>query len=171
MHKLRGGCQKHIQPKATKKDQAMSTFTETIEIDAPVSRVWATLADIGSIAEWNPGLVGSKATNDTIGLGATRVCDIDGRQTLDEEVVLFEPEHAINFRITRSTLPFSSADIRFTLMAEGEKAIVSVSPDYELKYGFVGRLLNWAFVLRAYRKGMRGLLTGLKERTEAFNKL
>ncbi len=149
----------------------MSTFTETIEIDAPVAKVWATLADIGSIADWNPGLVGSQATNNSIGLGATRVCDIDGKHNLDEEVVQFEPERAITFRITRSTLPFRSADIRFTLKAKGERAVVSVSPDYALKFGFVGRLLDRAIVLPAYRRGMRGLLTGLKESTEAFKKL
>ncbi|MCK8464173.1 SRPBCC family protein [Aliiroseovarius sp. S1339] len=148
----------------------MSTFTETIKIDAPVARVWATLADIGSIAEWNPGLVGSKATNDTIGLGAMRYCDIDGRQNLDEEVVHFEPERAITFRITRSTLPFRSADIRFTLAGDTNSTFASVSPNYELKYGLLGHLLDRAFVLAAYKKGMRGLLNGLKERTEEVNK-
>ena len=146
---------KNTSKMSSKMDEAVTTFTETIEIDAPVATVWATLADIGSITEWNPGLVGSKTTNDAIGLGATRYCDIDGRQNLNEGVIHFESERAITSRITRSTLPFRSAVIRFTLAAEGEKAIVSVSPDYELKYAFVGHLLDRAFVLAAYRKGMR----------------
>ncbi len=145
----------------------MTTFTETIEIDAPVNQVWATLADVGSIADWNPGLIGSKATNDIVGVGATRFCDIDGRQNLDEEVVLFEPERSITFRITRSTLPFRSADIAFTLTAHGQTTGVSVSPNYRLKYGIVGRLLDKAFVAKAYRLGMRGLLSGLKEQAES----
>ncbi len=144
----------------------MTTFTETIEIDAKVARVWGTLAAVGSIAEWNPGLVGSQATNNAIGLGATRFCDIDGKQNLDEEVVLFEPMRAITFRITRTTLPFRFADIRFTLSEDAEKTLVSVSPDYELKYGLLGQLLDWAVVSTAYKRGMRGLLTGLKVRAE-----
>lgn len=144
----------------------MSTFIETIEIDASAERVWDALADVGAIADWNPGLVGSHATNDANGLGATRFCDIDGKQNLDEEVVRFEPLRAITFRITRSTLPFHSADIRFTLKEQSERTVVSVSPIYELKYGFVGHLLDRAFVSATYKRGMRDLLTGLKIRVE-----
>lgn len=144
----------------------MTTFIETIKIAAPVADVWAILADVGSIAEWNPGLVGSNATNDVNGLGATRYCDIDGRQNLDEEVVHFEFERAITFRITRFTLPFRGADIRFTLVPEGQITVVQVSPDYQLKYGIVGRFLDKAFVKKAYRRGMRGLLAGLKAHAE-----
>ena len=144
----------------------MTTFTETITIAAPATKVWAILADVGAIADWNPGLVGSKATNDATGLGATRFCDIDGRQNLDEEVVHFAPERAITFRITRSTLPFRRADISFTLVSQGPATNVAVSPSYALKYGPVGRLLDRLFVARAYRQGMRGLLSGLKTRAE-----
>ena len=127
----------------------MTTFTEAIEVDAPVHQLWATLAEVGSIADWNPGLIGSKATNDIVGLGATRFCDIDGRQNLDEEVIEFEPERSITFRITRSTLPFRSADIAFTLTAHGQRTVVSVSPNYFLKYGIAGRLLDKAFVAKS----------------------
>lgn len=147
----------------------MTTFIETIEIHAPAARVWDTLADVGAIAEWNPGLVGSHTTNNATGLGATRYCDIDGKQNLDELVVHFEPMHAITFRITRSTLPFRSADIRFTLVPKAEHTIVTVSPIYELKYGFVGRFLDRTFVSAAYKKGMRGLLAGLKAQTEGLD--
>ncbi len=146
--------------------QTMTTFTETIEIAAPAADVWSILADVGSIAEWNPSLFGSNATNEATGLGATRFCNIDGRQNLDEEVVHFEPENAITFRIIRSTLPFSTAEIAFTLTSADQTTVVEVSPNYVLKYGIVGRILDKAFVLKAYRQGMRGLLVGLREQAE-----
>ena len=145
----------------------MTTFTETIQIHVGAERVWDTLADIGTIADWNPGLIGSHATNTVTGLGATRYCDIDGKQNLDEEIVHFEPNRAITFRITRTTLPFRFADIRFTLAEDAGKTLVSVSPDYELKYGIVGRVLDRAVVSAAYKRGMRGLLSGLKIRAES----
>lgn len=161
------GCCKKVSENAnSQRVEAMTTFTETIEIAAPAAHIWAILAEVGSIAEWNPGLVGSNATNDVTGLGATRFCDIDGRQNLDEEVVYFEPERAITFRITRSTLPFRTADIGFTLVADEDTTIVAVSPDYHLKYGVAGQLLDKAFIAKAYRQGMRELLAGLKERSE-----
>lgn len=145
----------------------MSTFVETIQINAKPDTVWAVLADVGNIADWSPGLVGSSATNAKLGKGATRHCVISETQSLDEEVVRYDPPRAITFRITQSTMPFESADIRFTLDADGDATIVKVSPLYALKFGVFGRILDRLMVKRVYSKGMKGLLSGLKDHSEA----
>lgn len=145
----------------------MSTFTKTIEIEAHPDKVWNTLADVGSIADWNTGLAASNSTNDEVGIGATRHCVISQTQSLDEEVVHYEPRQAITFRITRSTMPFQSADIRFTLDENHSGTTVTVSPVYTLKYGLFGRILDRLLVQRMYGKGMTGLLDGLKNHVEA----
>jgi uncharacterized protein YndB with AHSA1/START domain len=146
----------------------MSTFTERTTIDAPRQEVWAALADIGSIATWNPGLIGSRRTNDIDGLGGTRHCDISAKHSLTEHVVEFEPGTAITFRITDSTLPFKTADIVFTLTDSAQQARteLTVSPTYTLRYGALGRILNTVAVRRTYRAGMRKLLEGLKRHLE-----
>lgn len=146
----------------------MSTFTERTTIDAPRQEVWAALADIGNIATWNPGLIGSHRTNDIDGLGGTRHCDISTKHSLTEHVVEFEPGTAITFRITDSTLPFKTADIVFTLTDSAQQARteLTVSPTYTLKYGALGRILNTVAVRRTYRAGMRELLEGLKRHLE-----
>ena len=69
-------------------------------------------------------------------------------------------------RITDTNLPFKSADIRFTLEQAADETEVVVSPDYELKFGAVGKVLNGLFVGRVYRSGMQNLLTGLKKHVE-----
>ncbi len=148
----------------------MSTFKETITINATAQTVWALLADIGTIAVWNPGVVSSKTTNSEAGIGAARHCAISDTQSLDEEVIEFEPMRAITFRITQSTMPFQFADIRFTLNADAQGTTVTVSPLYALKYGLLGRLLDGLIVKRVYRKGMKGLLGGLKSHAEAQNR-
>lgn len=145
----------------------MPTFNETIQINAGPEVVWAVLADIGNIAEWNPGLIRSEATNVKNGVGATRHCVINASQSLDEEVVYFDPPHGITFRIKHSTMPFESADVRFTLAAGADCTIVNVSPEYTIKYRFFGRLLDKLIIKRVYRKGMMDLLRGLKDHTEA----
>jgi uncharacterized protein YndB with AHSA1/START domain len=145
----------------------MSNFTENIDIDALPDAVWNTLTDIGTIADWNPGLRASNATNDEVGIGATRHCIVSATQSLDEEVVHYDPRQAITFRITRSSMPFQSADIRFTLAANTSGTTVTVSPLYTLKYGLLGSLMDRLFVARMYSKGMRGLLEGLKTHVEA----
>ncbi len=145
----------------------MSTFKESITIDALSRDVWEVLADIGSIALWNPGVEHSKQTSEgDVAVGATRRCELGGKNFLNEEIVLFEPYRQMTICITDSNLPFQFADIRFTLESNGEQTIVSVSPDYQLKYGWFGRVLDKLIVRAQYRKGMQGLLVGLKRYVE-----
>jgi len=49
------------------------------------------------------------------GIGASRFCDLGGRNYLQEQVVHDEPPTAITMRITVTNLPFATADIRFRL--------------------------------------------------------
>jgi len=141
----------------------MSTFAESTRIDAPLGAVWAVLDNIGSIAEWNPGLIGSETiTAAANGVRAERRCTISSRHWLEARVLEHEPERLTTFRVVRSNLPFRSADIRFTVEPASEHTVVNVAPTYRLKYGIVGTLLDGAGVRMAYRKAMRSLLTGLK---------
>ena len=145
----------------------MSEFIESITISASPEEVWAVLADIGSISVWNPGVQFSELTTPgDVGVGATRRCELGGKNYLDEEVVLFEPHHRMTIRIKDTNLPFDSADIRFFLEPSGGQTIVTVSPEYQLKFGVVGRLLDKLIVGPQYRKGMQGLLRGLKNHVE-----
>ena len=145
----------------------MTSFEQHITIDAPLATVWAVLADIGSISVWNPGVEASHTTNETLGLGGTRHCDLKGNSFLKEEVVKFEPEQALTMRITDSNMPFKYADIRFTLASTDGQTTVSVSPEYELKYGVIGTLMDKLMVYNMYKKGMAALLKGLKRHAES----
>ncbi len=42
----------------------MSSFAVDTMIDAPVTAVWQTLADIGEIHRWNPGVKASHLTTE-----------------------------------------------------------------------------------------------------------
>ena len=149
-------------------DLRMSSFTTSTVINAPRSHVWSALADIGAIHAWNPGVQASHTTSDLdTGLGASRHCDLGGRNYLDEEVVEYEAGQRLTMRIVNSNMPFERADIRFRLEPAGDATTVSVSPDYQLKYGPVGTLMDHLVVRRKYEKGMRALLRGLKQHVEA----
>ncbi len=142
----------------------MSTFSETITISTPREAVWQALADIRAIHTWNPGVLDSRQTSEgDVAIGSTRHCELPGHRFLDEEVVEWAPQSALTMRVTRSNLPFSTADIGFTLEAQEGGTSVVVSPTYSLKYGVLGNLMDVLFVRAAYRKGMRGLLEGLME--------
>ena len=146
----------------------MATFERRIEIAAPPERVWGILADIGTIADWNPGVLASHLTGEQReGVGAARHCDLGKGNYLDEETVAWEPGRALTLRIVGTNLPFNSADIRFRMVADGHGSVVTVSPLYELKYGLLGKVLDRVFVRKTYSRGMEALLAGLKRHAEA----
>ena len=146
----------------------MGSFERSIEIKAPVASVWEVLADIGSIADWNPGVVRSYVTGDRAGeVGAARHCDLGGKNYLDEEVIEWDAGRLLTIRVVGSNMPFKTADIRFTLSPEGDGTTVTVAPEYSLKGSIVGVLMDTLVVRRMYIRGMESLLSGLKEHVEA----
>ena len=145
----------------------MPEFEETILIDAAPEIVWAVLADIGNIALWNPGVVRSEQTTPgEVSKGSCRYCNLGGKNYLNERLIVFEPPKIMTIRVTETNLPFAHVDIRFFLIPSEGKTLVKVSPQYQLKYGFLGRLLDLIVVRSQYQKGMKGLLSGLKEYVE-----
>ena len=148
-------------------EQTMTEFAVSTTINAPINIVWAALADIGNIADWNPGVQASRTTSDqTEGVGSQRYCDLGGKNYLNEEVVTWRENEAITFRIVETNMPFDSADIRFTLTETSGGTHVTCSPVYKLKFGLLGTLLDRAFVKRTYSSGMGDLLAGLKAHCE-----
>ena len=148
----------------------MATFTTEIRIEARMQDVWEVLANIGDIYAWNPGVRASHLTTDKAeGVGAGRHCDLGGKDYLDETVVEWEPGRKLTMRIKGTNLPFKSADIHFTLRPNGPATIVSVSPNYTLKFGVLGAILDRFYVRRTYLKGMNALLKGLKAQVEKEN--
>ncbi len=63
-------------------------------------------------------------------------------------------------------MPLHRNVVKFSVEADGSGTIVTVAPDYTLKYGLLGRLLNQIVVRRKFKKGMEDLLTGLKYHVE-----
>ena len=144
----------------------MSSFTKDIVIAAPVEAVWSVLGDIGTIADWNPGVRQSYLVGDDAGLGSRRRCELGAKMYLDEEVVEWEALRRLTMRITATNLPFKTADIRFTLDPVDGGTRVAVSPVYSLKFGPLGALMDRLMVRRSYAKGMEDLLIGLKSAVE-----
>jgi len=145
----------------------VSRFSTNIRIERSAEEIWVVLADIGNISEWNPGVLSSHVTTEAkTGIGSGRHCDLGGKSYLDERVVEWEKGSRLTFQIIGTNLPFKNADIRFHLREDGGSTVVTVSPDYSLKFGLLGRVLDAVFIRRMYSKGMKALLKGLKKHVE-----
>ena len=155
-----------LQSLGLQRVNATNSFTISTCIDASASEVWSVLTDVGNIAQWHPGVKASHLTSKVQGLGASRHCDLGGKNYLDEQVVIYKPEQHLTFRITKTNLPMT-ADIHFLLTPTARGTQVEVKPIYQVNHGLLGLLLDMFYVKRNYKKGMQTLLSGLKCHVEA----
>ncbi|MDB6087469.1 MAG: hypothetical protein JWN85_253 [Gammaproteobacteria bacterium] len=83
------------------------SVTESVQIKAPVDRVWAVAKDFDSLNKWHPGFSKDevvKGTNNTP--GAVRALTIKGGPTFTEELLAFnDATHTYRYKIIESPLP------------------------------------------------------------------
>ncbi len=146
----------------------MGAFSTEIRIDAPREKVWEVLADLGGIHKWNPGVSHSRSTSESSGgEWATRHCDLRNPSGyLEERAFDWREGEGFKIDIFESSFPIERNVVEFTLRADGDGTIVTVTPDYRLKFGPIGALLDRLILGRQLRKGMENLLAGLKYHVE-----
>ncbi len=142
--------------------------TSTTNIDAPADKVWSTLADLGSIYKWNPGVAHSHSTSElTQGEGATRHCDLDDKNYLKERAFDWQEGESFKIDVTESTMPLESNIVTFQIAPAGDTpdgngTRVSVTADYKLKFGPIGALMDIIFAKRQMQQAFDDMMAGLK---------
>ncbi len=146
----------------------MAHFSTQIRINATTEKVWEVLADFGGIYLWNPGVRHSYSISESNhGLLATRHCELlTSDDYLDEQILEWRDGESFKVAISDTNLPFHRSVVEFSVEADGNGTIVTVAPDYALKYGLLGRLMNQIVVRRKFKRGMEDLLKGLKYHIE-----
>ena len=146
--------------------------TSSVNIDAPPDKVWSVLADLGSIYKWNPGVAKSHTTSDlTRGEGATRHCDLDEKNYLEERAFDWREGESFKIDVFESTLPLESNIVSFQIAPAGDTpggdgTRVSVTADYKLKFGPIGALMDVLFVKRQFQQAFDDMMAGLKHYVE-----
>ena len=154
----------------------MGKFSVQIRVNAPKEKVWEVLADLGAIYKWNPGVSHSHSTSESSqGEGATRHCDLQnsGRNIgyLEERVIDWREGEGFKIDIYKSNLPIKRNLVEFSIEADGDNSVVTVTPDYAIKYGPIGMLIDLLVARRQLKKGMDGLLAGLRYYVETGNEV
>jgi mxaD protein len=97
------------------------SVTKTIEIKAPVAKVWDTVKNFDSLNKWHPGFAKDelvKGTNNAP--GAVRALTIKDGPTFTEELLAFsEKNHSYKYKIIESPLPLE--DYVATVSVKGGK--------------------------------------------------
>ena len=148
-------------------------LVDSVHIAAPAERVWAMVSDVRRMPEWSPQVDSTRLRNgfDSVGLGSqftNRNSDGDLVWTTHAEIVRFEPEREIAFRVEENWVIWS-----FTVVPEGAGALLTQrrdAPDgvsdlsLELTNGFMGGVDAFTASMRA---GMRLTLERIRAEAEA----
>ncbi|MFL6109003.1 MAG: SRPBCC family protein [Marmoricola sp.] len=149
------------------------TLEDTVRIDASPATVWALVSDVCKMHEWSPQVDSTRlrAGFDAVALGT----QFTNRNSLGElewtthaEVVRFEPEREIAFRVEENWVIWSftvEPDGSGTLLTQRRDAPDGISElSLELTNGFMGGVEVFTESMRA---GMRETLDRIKEQAEA----
>lgn len=96
---------------------------ESVDIAAPVDKVWRAVGDFGAIAAWNPALKASGGGGGNQP-GAKRILTFANDERLEEDLDTYDPAgHEYGYRMSHpnvAALPASSYSVVFKLTPAGE---------------------------------------------------
>lgn len=111
-------------------------------IEAPAEVVWAQLAQLEDIQLWSEAVVQARCEG-TIsqGVGAERTCELVGNRTIRERWIAWDEGRS--FQYEGFGIPMMRrVSNRWSVVSQGERALLVSEAELELKGGLFGRLLE-----------------------------
>ncbi|SMR70651.1 Polyketide cyclase / dehydrase and lipid transport [Aliiroseovarius halocynthiae] len=121
----------------------MTTLHHQIKIDAPQELVFATLADLETVDDYNPHVQTAKYISENrTGVGASRECFLGAQGTVLERVTAVEDGKSISMEMYEHNWPLKYMRWTTRLETEGDSTLVSQTLEYEMKFGLLGALMD-----------------------------
>jgi len=137
------------------KMNSSTVITGSTEINSPKDNVWKIISDLGGIQNYHPLVKKSyNLTNQTEGVGAGRICEFKNGGVLREESVEWQEGDYVNLKVipVKRMPPFKSAFAKMAVEEIDNKTIASLTIEYDLKYGLLGKLMNKLMVKPQFEK-------------------
>lgn len=144
----------------------MSQVVVSKTISFPVSAVWASLADFGSIHRYSAGVASSpiNAGMPRTGIGAERNCLLYDGNNIQERITQFDANERLALEVFQTSMPLKRADARFDLVATtADQCQLTMTMNYTVKFGPLGRLMDSMMLNKAMTRSLNGLLAALEE--------
>jgi len=147
----------------------MTTIHHEIEAACPPSSVWAVLADLEAVQQYNPAvrtavIRGSRRS----GVGAERVCELLPKGRAVERVTHWEDGRAVGLEITESDWPIRFMRWVTRIEPAGAGSRITQELEYAVKFGPVGWLLNALVMKRKLSATLDDVFARLARRAEAL---
>ena len=112
----------------------MQHVSKEIHINASKDKVWAALADLGSVQNFNPAVKKSYyTTTEKAGIGATRVCELLPQGAVEERVT--EWQTGQRFVLEVQGPPFENAYGHVSVKEDDQGTLVTYGIDFDLQAG------------------------------------
>ena len=147
----------------------MTTLKNEILIDAPIDKIWASLSNIEDLEKYDPTVARSFAlTKTTSGLGAARRVEMkDGKNWFEEKVTRWVPDQALTYELTACSFPVHRLSHTYTFEREGRRIRVKQVMSYQVKFGWLGHIMDKLMIRKRSDAGIKKFMSGLKAYTEA----
>jgi mxaD protein len=110
--------------------------SDTVSIDAPASKVWATVRDFNALNTWHPALASDEIVEGTNNkVGAVRVLTLKPGGTVKEKLLAFDNKgRMFKYAIVESVLPVSHYTSTLVVKSAGKgKSTVTWSGHFKRK--------------------------------------
>ncbi len=148
----------------------MTTIQSQITIHAPKEVVWQALSDLGGVNKYHMAVEKSYYSSDQkSGVGASRVCEFANGGSLSETVVRWQDGSSLTLSLNpgKKMPPFrSNSEGTFSVREDNGNTVVDMEMRYDLRFGFLGRLMDALMVRPQFSKIIPQVLAGLKYHIE-----
>ncbi len=145
----------------------MTKLHHEITINAPVEKVFRTLADLESVRFTNPLVKTVKIiSSNKEGVGSARHCDFKDGKFVEERVTAFEPNKSISFELYEHQWPLVFMRWTNGLEKGGDSTLLISDTEYDLKFGIAGKIMNTLIMRRKFSQIIDDALGKLKSYVE-----
>jgi uncharacterized protein YndB with AHSA1/START domain len=143
----------------------MGKIVVTRELDHSANLVWSVLEDFGGVHRYSAGVEASPINPGTPehGVGAERRCALYDGNHIQERVTESVEERLLSLEVFDTSMPIQSAAVRFDLEESGGGSVLTMTMEYVVKYGLIGRAMDAMMMERMMTKSLTSLLAGLDE--------
>lgn len=112
----------------------MAEISDTVELRAPASEVWAMVGDFSAFAEWHP--VGTAVTVEKRGDATVRTVTIAGGDRLTEKLGSIDADAmTLSYSLVEGPLPVENMDSTMTVAPLDDQSTVTWRMNFEPKRG------------------------------------
>ena len=144
----------------------MIKITKEVEINAPKTKVWSVLADLGAIENYSPSVTKSYSTSENKqGIGASRHCDLLPMGSVEEKIIEWDEGESYKIEIFEGkAIPFKGTG-SFELTENGKSTNVKMTFEPDMGNGIFGKIMGF-MMKEKMNKMITGVVIGLKHHLE-----